>query len=155
ELDFALVAVAGGDALTPFGYCPLIPREGKILIGDPINIIQHPMGEMKQIVVRANRLLDLPNKAALDLYAHYEADTEPGSSGSPVFNDQWDVVALHHSGVPDTDKQGNLRGIDGKPWRNGDDPERLKWIGNEGIRVSRLVAFIKDAKLDKDGHGRL
>ena len=28
----------------------------------------------------------------------YLADTLPGSSGSPVLNNRWEVVALHHSG---------------------------------------------------------
>jgi endonuclease G len=64
-----------------------------------------------------------------------------------VFNDQWDVVALHHSGIPATDDNGNLLDVDGNVWRDGDDPARLEWIGNEGIRVSRLVAFIKDARV--------
>lgn len=153
DLDFALVAVDGAlEDRAAFGYRPLIPREGKILIGDPVNIIQHPKGEMKQIVVRENRLLDLPNKAQLpankrelDKYAYYEADTEPGSSGSPVFNDQWDVIALHHSGVPKTDGQGRFLDIDDQIWEQGnDDPARLAWVGNEGVRVSRLVNFIKD-----------
>ncbi len=30
----------------------------------------------------------------------YVADTMEGSSGSPVFNRKWEVVALHHSGTP-------------------------------------------------------
>ena len=28
----------------------------------------------------------------------YVTSTLPGSSGSPVFNDEWDVIALHHAG---------------------------------------------------------
>jgi len=28
----------------------------------------------------------------------YTTSTEPGSSGSPVFNDDFEVVAIHHSG---------------------------------------------------------
>lgn len=148
ELDFALVAVEPtserGAKLETFGHCPLIGAEGKITIGEPINIIQHPRGEMKQIVIRENRLLDL-----LDLHVHYEADTDPGSSGSPVFNDQWEVVALHHSGVPKTDDQGNLLDVDGNVWNRGDDPELLAWVGNEGVRVSKLVASVADAPLSE------
>src|SRR5438445_9734221 len=30
---------------------------------------------------------------------HYRAPTAPGSSGSPVFNKDWQLVALHHSSV--------------------------------------------------------
>jgi endonuclease G len=150
DFDFALVAVAprstSSTSLSVFGYCPFIAEEGKIAIGEPINIIQHPAGEMKQIVMRENKLLDLPKVP--DRFAHYEADTEPGSSGSPVFNDQWEVVALHHSGVPKMDDRGNILDRNGKIWRSGDDPTRIAWIGNEGIRVSRIVKFIKeDAKI--------
>jgi endonuclease G len=143
--DFALVAVAESGTRRPlrdFGWCPLFREEGKIVIGEPVNLIQHPKGELKQLTLRENRLLLLR-----DLHAQYEADTEPGSSGSPVFNNQWEVVALHHAGVPKTNARGELVGTDGKPWRNGDDPARLAWIANEGVRVSRLVAFVERARL--------
>lgn len=146
DLDFALVAVAEasdkGRALTDYGYCPLIKDEGKIIKGNCVNIIQHPRGEMKQVVLRENRLVDL-----LDRFAHYQGDTEPGSSGSPVFNDEWEVIALHHSGVPKTDDDGNFLTVDGDIWKPGDNPEQLAWIANEGIRVSRLVSFIDKAKV--------
>jgi endonuclease G, mitochondrial len=145
-LDFSLVAIAPtastGRLLADYGWCPLIKEEGKILVGEPINIVQHPRGEMKQVVIRENHLLDLVDNAP---FAHYEADTEPGSSGSPVFNDRWEVVALHHSGVPATDSQGRFLDVNGGLWTNGDDPQRLAWIANEGIRVSRLMAFIENA----------
>jgi V8-like Glu-specific endopeptidase len=34
-------------------------------------------------------------KGRSDAWVEYEVDTEPGSSGSPVFNNQWELVALH------------------------------------------------------------
>lgn len=148
ELDFALVAVSpdgNGRPLQHYGWCPLIKAPGKIIAGEPINIIQHPKGEMKQVVIRENRLID-PFEG-LDLFFHYEADTEPGSSGSPVFNDQWEVVALHHSGVPKRNSKGDLLDIDGNVWRKGDDPSRLEWVANEGVRVSKLVEFISKAQV--------
>ncbi len=146
-LDVALVAVAPFSSqmhpLATYGWCPMIGAEGKISIGDCVNIVQHPRGEMKQIVIRENCLLDLQ-----DIVAHYEGDTEPGSSGSPIFNDQWEVVALHHSGVPKMDPEGgNFLNIHGDIWQQGDDPSLLAWVANEGIRVSRLVNFIRDAEL--------
>src|SRR4028119_1319604 len=61
--DFALVAVKPTShqekLLTDYGWCPLIQEEGKIQLGESINIIQHPRGEMKQGVIRGNKLLDL------------------------------------------------------------------------------------------------
>ena len=153
DLDFALVAVeprsANGSALASFGYCPLIGAEGKILVRDPVNIIQHPKGDLKQIAIRNNTLLDLPEQPPLDKFAHYETDTEEGSSGSPVFNDQWEVIALHHSGVPRTNATGQILDRNGNPWPSGGDPDDIDWISNEGIRTSRLVAFIKAAQVQE------
>lgn len=150
ELDFALVAVeetsSQNKKVRDLGWCRLIPTEGKAILGNPVNIIQHPLGEMKQVIIRENKLVDLPPQP-LDTFAHYEGDTEPGSSGSPVFNDQWEVIALHHSGVPATNDKGEMLDIDGVVWNKGDDPARLRWIANEGIRISRLVNFITKAKV--------
>jgi endonuclease G len=151
-LDFALVAVAPrsatGTLLSTFGYLSMIAAEGKILVQDPVNIIQHPKGDLKQIVIRKNTLLDLPDQAPLDRYAHYEADTEPGSSGSPVFNDQWEVVALHHSSVPQLNAQNQILDRKGNVWPQGGDEDEISWISNEGIRTSRLVKFITEATVN-------
>src|SRR5829696_71387 len=149
DLDFALVAVKEESAqrkpLRDYGWCPLIGAQGKIRIGEPVNVIQHPRGEMKQIILRENNLVDLPKTPGT--IAHYEGDTEPGSSGSPVFNDQWELVALHHSGVPKMDGDGNFLDVDGDIWRKGDDLTRLAWVANEGIRVSSIVDYIAGAKV--------
>jgi endonuclease G len=144
--DFALVAVSPKSerarSLSDFSFLPLISEEGKALINEPVNIIQHPLGEMKQIALRSNLVLDLPEGTP---FAHYACDTEPGSSGSPVCNDEWEVVALHHSGVPEV-KNGKTVDKDGKPTT---DPARMHFIANEGIRVSRLMTFVKDAPLSE------
>jgi endonuclease G len=63
--------------------------------GEYLTIIQHPSGGDKQIALRENQLLKIDTHTLW-----YRTDTSPGSSGSPVFNDVWQVVALHHSGVP-------------------------------------------------------
>lgn len=149
DLDFALVAVAPKSQnrvdLASFGYCPLIGVEGKILVQDPVNIVQHPKGDFKQIVIRENKLLDLPDDPPLDKFAHYETDTEQGSSGSPVFNDQWEVIALHHSSVPRMNGQNQILDRNRNVWPDDGNPDDIDWISNEGIRTSRLVAFIRNA----------
>jgi endonuclease G len=149
NLDFTLVAVSQRSIsrdvdLLSYGWNRLIGEEGKALIGDSLNIIQHPKGDAKQISLRANRLINL-----LDDFAHYETDTEPGSSGSPVYNDQWEVVALHHSGVPKTEN-GDLIAVDGSIWRDGDDVDSLDWVANEGIRISKIVRFIRAQNLSSE-----
>src|SRR5688572_19335021 len=52
DLDFTLVAVAERSrdrkALNPYGWSKLVPAQGKALLGDPLNIIQHPRGQAKQ-----------------------------------------------------------------------------------------------------------
>jgi endonuclease G, mitochondrial len=151
ENDFALAALeestSAGTLLSTFGHCPLIGAEGKIANTEWVNIVQHPRGDLKQVVIRENKLIDLPDKqagGAFDRFAYYEADTEPGSSGSPVFNDLWEVIALHHSSVPRRDKAGNVLDIKGKVWVEGDDPTRIDWVGNEGIRVSRIVKKVAE-----------
>ncbi|WP_315718553.1 MULTISPECIES: trypsin-like peptidase domain-containing protein [unclassified Bradyrhizobium] len=55
-----------------------------------VNIIQHPRGEAKQIAFRNNLVT-----ATDDEQIRYFTDTDFGSSGSPVCDDNWRVVALH------------------------------------------------------------
>jgi len=152
ELDFTLVAVRelslNGIELRRYGWIPLIGAQGKALLGDSLNIVQHPKGEAKQIVLRSNQLVDLFGD-----FAHYVTDTEPGSSGSPVLSDQMEAVALHHSSVPKTE-DGNFVAKDGSVWRQGMDPDHLAWVANEGIRMSGIVNHVKKAKLAGE-QGRL
>lgn len=56
----------------------------------PVNIIQHPEGGSKKFAIRNNLVTAT---TATDI--RYFTDTKDGSSGSPVFNDQWQVVGLH------------------------------------------------------------
>jgi endonuclease G, mitochondrial len=141
-LDFALVAVqernADGDALSQFGWNPMIEAEGKAIKGEKLNIVQHPNGEPKQLAIRENRLVDL-----LENFLHYETDTAPGSSGSPVFNDQWEIVGLHHSGVPKKDGEGRKLAVTGELWAPEMGEHRIDWIANEGVRISRIIKHVK------------
>ena len=127
NLDFAVVALI---ATTPLGSrrpVPLNSGPGKILLGERVNVIGHAKGERARVSIRANRLVDQD-----DDWLRYTSDTRRGSSGSPVFNDQWEMVALHHAGIPDPDAP-----------RGGEAS-----TANEGARVSRIVARLRSAELD-------
>ena len=52
-----------------------------LIVGQWVNIIQHPNGERKQLALRQNNIIDM-----LDDFLQYETDTAPGSSGSPTFS---------------------------------------------------------------------
>lgn len=146
HLDYTLVAVQDGGregtTLSSFGWNRLIEAEGKAIVGEYVSIIQHPGGERKQIALRENQLIDV-----LPDFLHYHTDTSPGSSGSPVFNDQWEVVALHHSGVPKTDARGRILAIDGSVWTQSQGEHRIAWLANEGVRISQITKHIQQQPL--------
>jgi endonuclease G len=128
ERDFALVAVkAAPGELDPFGTNPLIEAEGKGVIGEYVTIVQHPRGLKKQVALRENKFVDIAEP-----FVHYTTDTEPGSSGSPVFNDQWEVVALHHAGIPAPESKDTGGFI------------------NEGILVRKIMEFVRAQNLSTD-----
>jgi endonuclease I len=145
-LDFSVVAVKDdGDQpvrLEEFRWLPLDGSQGKVIVGEFVNIIQHPDGEPKQLALRENQVVDL-----LDRFVHYLTDTARGSSGSPVCNDQWEVVALHHSAVPKTDREGRPLTLDNALWQPWMGEHKLAWKANEGVRVSRILQALSRATL--------
>lgn len=95
-LDYSIVALGspvGSSATPPVGYCPL-PATEEHHIEAFVNIIQHPLKARKQVVVRENQVLCIPKK-----FLYYQAETDDGSSGSPVFNDDWELVGHHRYGT--------------------------------------------------------
>lgn len=162
ELDVTIVALEDSPdvrAITePLGWHPMIGGEGKICIGHPVNIIQHPGGRAKSIVVHDSRLMHLENATDLSLFCWYTSDTERGSSGSPVFNNRWEVIAVHHRSVPKTNRAGEILGHDNRPmtveaYRRS--PDSAQYWANEGTRTSRIVAGLRDWKPDREPFGAL
>ncbi|HEU4667090.1 MAG TPA: DNA/RNA non-specific endonuclease [Arthrobacter sp.] len=159
-LDVTVVAVApksrpeGGTAPVPlsgFGFNRTTKEQGKILLGESINIIQHPEGQEKQLALQQNELLD-----RFDQFLHYHTDTSPGSSGSPLFNNQWEVLGLHHSGVPARNEAGQILTVDGTVWDSTQNELKIRWIANEGVRISSILTWLeKGADGMKEGERAL
>jgi endonuclease G len=138
-LDFAVCAVAptAREKKRPvkdFSWLKLNRTTGKVLLTEYLTIIQHPGGQRKQICVRENQVLRLDTDTIW-----YATDTLGGSSGSPAFNSSWQVIALHHLGVPKKNADGYWLTVDGGIWDESMDESRVQWIANEGIRISRIV----------------
>jgi len=155
-LDFAFAAVAphavDGTPLSRYGYLRLFRDSGKILRDEYATIVQHPNGRQKHIASRNNKVTVYPydddlSKAeqAANNFLYYSTDTLKGSSGSPVFSDQWFVVALHRRGVPEIGEKNGRPVVlreNGEPAADDDPDEVIKYISNEGVRVSRVMAKV-------------
>lgn len=120
ELDVTIFKLVLSENIDQFGHIQL--NKVSVLKNDFVNIIQHPAGQFKKIAIYHNIITN-----TTDRIVQYLTDTMPGSSGSPVFNSQWDVVALHHS--------GGIRKID--------EPQLLDTMyRNEGININEIIDFL-------------
>ncbi|SRR6266487_3036309 len=90
EKDWTFVQVKE-DANSEWGAIDIQPVD--ITVNHRANIIQHPGGEAQQIAVYHNIVAYVD-----ETIIQYLTDTLPGSSGSPVFDSDWNVIALHHKG---------------------------------------------------------
>lgn len=120
--DWTAVRFAGDPAAT---WGALITSATPVKKNDYLNIVQHPGGGPKQIALYRNTAAFADARVV-----QYLTDTLPGSSGSPCFNDKWEVVALHHSG-------GWLR----------EPGVKNSFFRNEGIQITVVLAGIRAAGL--------
>ena len=141
DLDYTIVAVKPsrtGEAGKKRGFLPLIGRTGKVRNGEPLNLIHHPSGDRKKITIRESRLL-----AMKDLQLEYSGDTLGGSSGSPVLNDQWEVVGLHFGGKPKRDAQRRSLTLTGEVWQPGMSEHVRAYEFNVASRISQILAHVQ------------
>lgn len=98
------------------------------LPNSPLFIMQHPQGQPLKLALDTNAIIGLTDdKTRLK----YKTNTEPGSSGSPCFNQKLELIALHHSGDPNFD-------YDHKP------------TYNEGIPFSAITALLRKRNINID-----
>lgn len=95
-LDYALLRVEER-MLTEKEFHPITSRPGALPNrAMNIHVLQHPEGQMMQVSFSNNGVTGVYERDGL---IQYVSATSVGSSGSPCFNDQWELVALHHAQV--------------------------------------------------------
>ena len=131
ELDYAYLKVIDNpeNPISAWGYLKLLSNDNskRPKKGDFVNIIQHPLGQYKQIALTRNDVINIDNHKIF-----YRTDTEKGSSGAPVFNQSWEVIALHHAGR--TEEEGGLNVNEETGERTG---------ANEGILINVIMKDIE------------
>ncbi len=128
--DWTAVKVKG-DPATKWGTLRIFKLEAEAMPKekDEVIVIQHPGGGRKQIALSHNTVVE-----ASERRVQYLTDTAEGSSGSPVFDVKWRVVALHHAG-------DWLTGVTtGKPV-----------YANQGIHINQVIAGLRKAGMLTDG----
>lgn len=104
-LDYSILSVKGRPG-QKYGYNNIFDAKRPALSSSATHypvIIQHPRGEFKQIALTDNTLITMD-----DTFVWYTTDTEPGSSGSPVYDQLWRPFALHHAGGPKRLDDGSI-----------------------------------------------
>lgn len=103
ELDCTIVSLQSSvNNENPYPIAKRLPLVGK---NQRVYVIGHPRGGGLSYSIDDNLLLDHEKPRI-----HYRTPTEGGSSGSPVFNQQWELIALHHAGGLNMKKLNNQTG---------------------------------------------
>lgn len=97
ELDYALIRIEKplNRGIIELPNTSLATFHSNYEAKRPLFIIQHPNGEPMKLAVDVDGIMGLnENETRLN----YKTLTEPGSSGSPCFNQNLELIALHHNG---------------------------------------------------------
>jgi V8-like Glu-specific endopeptidase len=124
EADDCTIVKVGGEPSARWGAIEIGNEAVQIQAEDRVNIIQHPGGDQKQLSFFHNLVMFVGEGRV-----QYLTDTLPGSSGSPVFDHRWRLVALHHSGGWITEPGS-----------------KDTYFRNEGIHVDRVAEVLRAAR---------
>lgn len=112
QLDYAIISLNEANRIADRVRLPIIPQPPNLVRGARMNLVQHSRGGALQYAIRNNFFVRLGNSVH---FIRYQTDTEPGASGSPVCNDLWQVVGLHHASTTVPKEQVPQEVIDGQP----------------------------------------
>ncbi len=104
QLDYTLLKVDGnpGNSIlgergsSERGWIELPTKKYEFSPKTPLSILQHPNGQPLKLAFDTDAIIGVNENHTI---VKYKTNTEPGSSGSPCFNIDWELVALHHKGI--------------------------------------------------------
>jgi len=118
HLDFTIFEIVNSSKLQGLKLKYTTPKNK-----ERANIIGYPQDSFLALSCQKNFIVQVCEEVI-----HYTTDTTRGHSGSPVFNNRWEIIALHHSaGKSIKDAKGNCT-----------------WLTNEGILISSILNRIKE-----------
>lgn len=124
ELDATILSLEKNpDAVEPL---PLAPADEPIFVEGVdrrFYAIGYPLGGTLAVSLQDNTQVGWRRPRL-----HYRTPTEPGSSGSPIFDDSWRLIALHHAGSKE------MARLDGHPGT---------YEANEGIWIHQIVKQLR------------
>jgi len=114
------------EVITEMEYFNTTDSMPSTLNEDRIYVIGHPNGGELSFSFQDNTLVDFD-----DRLLHYRSPTDPGSSGSPIFNEHWELIGLHHAG---SKRMPKINGLGTHP-------------ANEGITLPAIRAAIEKSNI--------
>ena len=140
DLDFTLVGISmmssSGVLVDDFGVLSPVFDLKLPEVHMPLNLIQYPGGLAKQISIRDNRVT-----AVWDSGFNYSSGHSAKLSDSLIFNDYWQLVALHHTSIPRRNHDGRIMTSDNRVAEYTTSADQIDWIANEAIAVSSILDF--------------
>ena len=121
ELDFALLRLGKPAAVDGRTWIEIPANPPPLAQGTPLFIVQHPEGAPLKLALDTDAVFGVFDDG---LRIRYRTNTKPGSSGSPCFTADWQLVAIHHLGDPTFDP--------------ADKPEY-----NQGVPIAKIVERLR------------
>jgi len=109
--------------------CRIAKQLPQLTGNEHVYMIGHPLGGDLKFSLQDSYLLDRD-----ETRLHYLTPSAPGSGGSPVFNENWELLGIHHKG---SDRMPRLNGQPGT------------YAANEGISIFAIIDALKSAWLSK------